>query len=93
MMTYIVIAICIILLIVVIYISAKPISMGIEARRNISNSNSEEETIVSEDKIDINSNQLKQTNISEEITKLRNLKNEGIINDEEFEKAKKKILD
>ena len=92
-MTYIVIAICIILLIVVIYISAKPISMGIEARRNISNSNSEEETIVSEDKIDINSNQLKQTNISEEITKLRNLKNEGIINDEEFEKAKKKILD
>lgn len=92
-MTYIVIAICIILLIVVIYISAKPISMGIEARRNISNSNSEEETIVSEDKIDINSNQLKQTNISEEITKLRNLKNEGILNDEEFEKAKKKILD
>ena len=93
MMTYIVIAICIILLIVVIYISAKPISMGIEARRNISNSNSEEETIVSEDKIDINSNQLKQTNISEEITKLRNLKNEGIINNEEFEKSKKKILD
>ncbi len=92
-MTYIVIAICIILLIIVIYISAKPISMGIEARRNISNSNSEEEKIVSEDKIDINSNQLKQTNISEEITKLRNLKNEGIINDEEFEKAKKKILD
>ena len=93
MMTYIVISICIILLIIVIYISAKPISMGIEARRNISNSNSEEETIVSEDKIDINSNQLKQTNISEEITKLRNLKNEGILNDEEFEKAKKKILD
>ena len=92
-MTYIVIGICIILLIIVIYISAKPISMGIEARRNISNSNSEEEKIVSEDKIDINSNQLKQTNISEEITKLRNLKNEGIINDEEFEKAKKKILD
>ena len=93
MMTYIVISICIILLIIVIYISAKPISMGIEARRNVSNSNSEEEKIVSEDKIDINSNQLKQTNISEEITKLRNLKNEGIINDEEFEKAKKKILD
>ena len=35
MMTYLVIGICLILLIIVVYISAKPISMGIEARRNI----------------------------------------------------------
>ena len=35
MMTYLVIGICLLLLIVVIYISAKPISMGIEARRNV----------------------------------------------------------
>ena len=34
-MTYIVIGICLVLLIAVVYISAKPISMGIEARRNI----------------------------------------------------------
>ena len=34
-MTYLVIGICIFLLLAVIYISAKPISMGIEARRNI----------------------------------------------------------
>jgi len=34
MMTYIVIGICIFLLIAVIYISAKPISMGIEAANN-----------------------------------------------------------
>ena len=35
MMTFIVIGICLLLLIAVIYVSAKPISMGIEARRNI----------------------------------------------------------
>ena len=35
MMTYIVIGICLILLALVVYISAKPISDGIEARRNI----------------------------------------------------------
>ena len=35
MIQYIVIGICILLLLAVIYISAKPISMGIEARRDI----------------------------------------------------------
>ena len=35
MMTYLVIGLCLLLLIIVVYISAKPISMGIEARRNI----------------------------------------------------------
>ena len=39
MMTYLVIGICIFLLLAVIYISAKPISMGIEARRNIKDKN------------------------------------------------------
>ena len=40
MMTYLVIGLCLFLLIIVVYISAKPISMGIEARRKI-NDNSE----------------------------------------------------
>ena len=35
MITYLVIGICIFLLLAVFIISAKPISMGIEARRNI----------------------------------------------------------
>ena len=39
MTTYLVIGVCIFLLIAVIYISAKPISMGIEARRNINDKN------------------------------------------------------
>ena len=92
MMTYIVISICIILLIIVIYISAKPISMGIEARRNTSNASSEETNIIEEDKSEFTPNQSEQINITDEITKLKNLKNEGVINNEEFEKAKKKNI-
>ncbi len=91
-MTYIVISICIILLIIVIYISAKPISMGIEARRNTSNTSSEETNIIEEDKSEFIPNQSDQINITDEITKLKNLKNEGVINNEEFEKAKKKNI-
>ena len=41
MMNYLVIGICILLLVLVIYISAKPISMGIEARRNINDNKTE----------------------------------------------------
>ena len=41
-MTYLVIGICVFLLITVIIIAAKPISMGIEARRNINNNNDDE---------------------------------------------------
>ena len=41
MMTYLVIGICLILLIIVVYISAKPISMGIEARRRNINDKSD----------------------------------------------------
>ena len=37
MINYIVIGICILLLVAVIYVSAKPINMGIEARRNLKN--------------------------------------------------------
>ena len=90
-MTYLVIGLCIFLLLVVIFISAKPISMGIEARRNINdksdiNVERKEELIENYDKnIDKNS-------ISDEITKLNDLKNEGILSEEEYKKAKEKIL-
>ena len=42
MLSYLVIGTCIFLLIAVIYFSIKPISMGIEARRNINNSSEDE---------------------------------------------------
>ena len=94
MLGYFVIGICIFLLIAVIYISAKPISMGIEARRNnkenVSDNNFEtEDNLLDKEQ---NVNQYK-TNLSDEIAKLNELKNQGIISHEEYEKAKNKLLD
>ena len=89
MTTYIVIGICIFLLLAVVYISAKPISMGIEARRNINVSDSDDDSnhdVEVSDKKDDN-------NLSDEILKLEELNKKGILTDEEFEKAKKKLLD
>ncbi len=91
MLSFLVIGICLFLLVAVIYISAKPISMGIEARRNLknniteNNSELEDENTYFEDK--------KKENISEEIIKLNQLRNDGVLTEEEYEKAKKKILD
>ena len=92
MLSYLVIGTCIFLLIAVIYFSIKPISMGIEARRNINNSSEDE---VKDDQsnqpaYDFNLN--KESLISDEIIKLNKLKNEGLITQDEFEKAKKKLI-
>ena len=90
---YLVIGLCIFLLLAVIYFSIKPISMGIEARRNIKeNANiedSENENILSNDlKSETNTN----NKISDEILKLNELKTKGLLSEEEFEKAKEKLL-
>ena len=89
MINYIVIGICILLLILVIYISAKTISMGIEARRNINISNSNDD---SHDDVEF-SDKKDDNNLSDEILKLEELNKKGILTDEEYEKAKKKLLD
>ncbi len=93
MLSYLVIGICIFLLVAVIYVSAKPISMGIEARRNIKDNNSDDEN---EDEKVLFENQdegdLLKSNISDEILKLSRLKNDGVISEDEFQKAKKKLL-
>ena len=92
-MTYLVIGLCIFLLILVIYISAKPISMGIEARRNLKDNlenfeeNNQNTSNFNEDE---NTNNFK---ISDEITKLNDLKNKGILTEQEYKKAKSKLLD
>ncbi len=89
MMTYLVIGLCLFLLIVVVYISAKPISMGIEARRNIKDSfNDKEEN--SRDYYD-KENTI-DNSISDEIIKLKELKDKGILTDKEYVKAKEKLL-
>ena len=92
MIYYLVIGICIFLLIAVIYISAKPISMGIEARRNINNKNKDDNLEVNEKVLDNELETSENTSISDEIIKLNNLKNDGIITEEEYLKAKEKLL-
>ena len=65
--------------------------MGIEARRNLKNniteniSELEDENTYFDDK--------KKENIVDEIVKLNQLKNDGVLTEEEYEKAKRKILD
>ena len=88
-MTYLVIGLCLLLLIIVVFISAKPISMGIEARRNINDNN--KENIEGNDD-HFNENNLDQKSISDEILRLNNLKKEGLLTEEEYTKAKNKLL-
>lgn len=92
MINYIVIGICIFLLVAVIYVSAKPISMGIEARRNNKDYEKEEEKNDSNYDYENNYNNVNNTSLSEEILKLKKLKNDGVLNEEEYKKAKEKLL-
>ncbi len=92
MLTYIVIGICILLLLLVVYISAKPISMGIEARRNIKDSEKDGQ-LNDKNLDDSNIDNVSELKISDEISKLNDLKVKGILTEEEYNKAKKKLLD
>ena len=92
MINFIVIGACLLLLVAVIYIAAKPISMGIEARRNIKDQNlNDEDSLKDEFKKD-NINNSKNYQISDELIKLNKLKVDGIITETEYEKAKNKLL-
>ena len=67
--------------------------MGIEARRNIKDTTPEDIDEISnnsQDKLE-NENEDK-TIISDEILKLNKLRNDGVLTDKEFEKAKEKLL-
>ncbi len=89
MMTYLVIGLCLFLLIVVVYISAKPISMGIEARRNIKDANDNNIENMNNEYGETENN---KSSISDEILKLNDLKNKGILSAEEYKKAKDKLI-
>ena len=91
MMTFIVIGACIILLLAVVYVSAKPISMGIEARRNLKDNeqNTEEKD---ENNSNFNNQPIIKNSIPDQIEKLNELKNKGLLTEEEYKKAKEKIL-
>ena len=81
-----VIGLCLALLIAVIYFSIKPISMGIDARRNINRDSEDEKDI------EVTNNAEDNTSLSEELIKLNKLKNDGVLTEDEYEKAKQKIL-
>ncbi|MDC2973909.1 SHOCT domain-containing protein [Candidatus Pelagibacter sp.] len=93
MIYYLVVGLCIFLLVLVIFIAAKPISMGIEARRNIKDNKTENfSNSVNSDYDDQENINLEKNSITDEIIKLNKLKNDGIITDEEYKKAKDKLL-
>ena len=92
MLNYLVIGICVALLFAVIYFSIKPISMGIEARRNLNNkiSKSDDEN---DEEFEVKQNlDENRTQIADEILRLNKLKKDGLLTEEEFEKAKEKLL-
>ena len=91
MLSYFVIGLCVFLLLIVIFISAKPISMGIEARRDLKDKALTENR--DDEDIDFSTNYKQDNNISDELLKLNKLKVDGILSNDEYEKAKKKILD
>ena len=90
MMTYLVIGLCIFLLLIVVFVSAKPISMGIDARRSLKESNNDEDTRDDSDSLD--DNVKNKSSVSEEIIKLNDLKKKGLLTEQEYQKAKNKIL-
>jgi len=93
MLYYLIVGICIFLLLAVVFISAKPISMGIEARRNLKE-NKIEEDLEDNEYILNDGNDTNHTNqsITDEIIKLKKLKDDGDLTEEEYNKAKKKLL-
>ena len=91
-MTYIVIGICLALLAIVVIIAAKPIGMGIEARRNNSHSKNEKEEDV-HSSVNSEYNDFENENLHDQILKLKQLKDDGILTEEEFKKATKKLFD
>ena len=91
MMNYLVFGIAIIIFATVIIISGKAISRGIEAKQNMKDQYEDEKIAISdtEENVKISNSNL---NLIDQINDLNKLKEKGIISDEEFKKAKEKIL-
>ena len=92
MINYLVFGIAIIIFAIVIIISGKAISRGIEAKQNMKDQYEDEKIAISdtEENVKISNSNL---NLIDQINDLNKLKEQGVISDEEFKKAKEKILD
>ena len=86
MLNYIIYAIILAILVFVIIIDFKAINRGIKAKHNLNNSIDYEEKKKMNIKKDIDST------LTQELNNLKKLHSEGALSDEEFKKAKEKIL-
>ena len=91
MLNYLVFGIAIIIFATVIIISGKAISRGIEAKQNLKDKSEDEKKIISDTEQNPNISN-SNSNLIDQINDLNKLKEQGIISDEEFKKAKEKIL-
>ncbi len=91
MLNYLVFGIAIIIFATVIIISGKAISRGIEAKQNMK-AKPDDETVSLSDIEENKNNSESNTNLINQINDLYKLKEQGIVSEEEFKKAKEKIL-
>ena len=91
MLNYLVFGIALIIFVTVIVITGKAISRGIEAKQNQKNISDENVENSNEEHSD-NSEFLSNANITNQLNELNKLKDQGVLTDEEFKKAKEKIL-
>ena len=91
MLNYLVFGIALIIFVIVIIISGKAISRGIEAKQSIKLKSDDERKIISDMEEDSNIS-ASNTNLVNQLNDLNKLKEKGIISEEEFNKAKEKIL-
>ena len=91
MLNYLVFGIAIIIFATVIIISGKAISRGIEAKQNMKHKSDYEKKTIGETEENANISN-SNLNLIDQINDLNKLKEQGIISDEEFKKAKEKIL-
>ena len=91
MLNYLVFGIAIIIFATVIIISGKAISRGIEAKQNMKHKSEDEKIAISDTEENANISN-SNPNFIDQINDLNKLKEQGIISDEEFKKAKEKIL-
>ena len=74
-----------VILLFVLYLAVQAITRGVEAKGDLKSEKEIEE-------ISNSKNRDTKDNIYDEITKINKLYSEGVINEEEFKKAKEKIL-
>ena len=90
MFIYLIYFIVFVILLIVIILGAKAVNRGIEAKNKIKE-NFEKNQNDNFEEFDVLENN-KELNLSNEIKKLNKLHSDGILSDEEFKKAKEKIL-